>query len=280
MEMSEVFTPSPIFPLDHFVIEWTAEIWENTPAMYAAMEAKGKPYPCRHDILEQPFALHACLRVHPEDSPKHYHLEAADNRYYEKIILDRLVNAGLNSVAQFLNWHYERDVNQGGFIHYVEKLIETDSDRLTLFDHLVLETKSRSFEKTEYWLELKRNIPAAAVPSNAENDRTEKRLTHRAYMLMLILMDVPKQLRGADQNKQGAVLTSLLGLNERKTYDIMFSGKDKDNPYDFKVVKELHNFCEFKEILNTPLGIKVEKLWSEAQAKRIQDGEKKYADNE
>ena len=43
MEMSEVFTPSPIFPLDHFVIEWAAEIWENTPAMYAAMEAKGKP---------------------------------------------------------------------------------------------------------------------------------------------------------------------------------------------------------------------------------------------
>ena len=116
MDMSEVFTPSPIFPLHHFVIEWTAERWENTAAMYGAMDEKGKPCPYRYDALEQPFALQACFWIHPEDSPKFYHLEAADNQHYEKTILDQLANADMGTVASFLNWNLERDASTSGFI--------------------------------------------------------------------------------------------------------------------------------------------------------------------
>lgn len=272
MEMSEVFIPSPTFPLHHFVIEWTAEIWENTPAMYAAMEAKGKPYPYRYDTLEQPFALHACSWVHPDDSPKHYHLEAADSRYYEKIILDRLVNANLSTVALFLNWNLERAANPSGFIDYVENLIQTDSNRLTP-EYLWLEAKERDFRETYTWLEIKRNSRANTAlpfvaPSHNENDSLEKRaLSNRAYMLMLLVMQVPDELRGADQNKQAKVWSSLIGLNTKRTYQIMFSGKEEDDPYSYKVVRDLYNFCESNEILMTPFGVKVERLWSETQSK-------------
>lgn len=262
MNTSEIFTPSPDEPHPHLVIEWSSQKWELTDAALRAENTDGKVYPRRWDKLKNPLALHACYWVYPDNSALGYRLEAANAEYYDKVMRDRLVNASIDDVDIQLNWHFENAATQEGFVPYLKKMVSAESDKgsLTNFDHLVLEIESRNFESNHTWLVIKKNEQLSAVTNNSNAKTSKKRaLSHRAYMLMLILLGVPKQLLDSDNQNQADTIADLIDFDKRKTYDILFApGRKIDfDPYHSKVVQELYNYCQQVKILTTPLGQKV-----------------------
>ena len=269
MNTSEIFTPSPDKPHPYFKIEWSSQIWELTGSMSCAVVAGEKAYPMRRDKLENPLALNSYFWMYPDDSALGYRLEPAITEYYDKVMLDRLVNASIDDVETLLNWHFENAASQEGFVHYIKNIVANDRDYLTTFDHLVLEIELRSFESTHSWLAIKRSAQLSVL-TNSTNDKTPKKraLSHRAYMLMLILLDVPKQLRDTHNQNLADTLADLIDFNKRKTYDILFASERKMDfdPFDPKVVQELYGYCQQMNILTTPLGMKVAAEFNETRS--------------
>ena len=271
MEISEIFTPSPSTPHPCFVIEWTAQNWEITSAMYEAMAAKGKPCPYRCDILAEPFALHATYLVHPEDSLRFYHLESANVKHYDKMMLVQLANVSLEQIGPMLDWHLQKAADPVAFLQYVRKMVAIDSKLLTEWDYISMEVRDRNFEATYNWLEIKSAIQEILATKGQHNEEAEEEraLTHRGFMLLFSLMGVFKQLEGMTPNAMGEVVAEMIGFNVRRTQDILRAKNELSPHYLFapSVVEKAYNYCKDKGSLRTPLGKAVNKLREETLAK-------------
>ena len=266
--MGELLIPKPATPHPYFVIEWSAEKWELTLQTFNAFYEQGKECPSRLDKLEQPLSLNSCFWVCPDNSPLGYHLKAVDVKHYDKLMLNRLADASLSSAAPLLDWHYQQCSDPSGFMQHVRDMVTNDELSTLASNFPELEVERRNFEATLVWLETKKSIPTPSFSVNKPKGAEKRPLSNRACILMLNLLGVTDQIRGADANKQASVIGSLIDYNDKNTYNFLFREDTQFDPYSYKVVKDLYVYLDNMEMLMTPLGKKVETLWKETQAKR------------
>lgn len=258
--------PTSNAPHPHLVIEWTAERWEIAREMAQAVEAEGKDYPRRLDTLAEPFALHAFFWVWPDNSPRGYHLQPADAEQYDKMMLDRLANASLEEVGSTLDGHLQNSTDREGFLQYLQNMIANDSKLLTPWDYISMEVYNRSFETALTWIAIKQSIQVGTPKKAEAEDVLEARaLTHRGYMLLLYLMGVHKQLEKMKVSPKGRLFADLLGLNVRRSQDILRAESEFSPDYMFapKVVEEVYQYCKELKSLDTPFGRAAIKLREE-----------------
>ena len=223
--------------------------------------------PFRFDVLSEPFALHYCFSVSPDDSQRGYQVTPADLRQYNKQMLDKLANASLEEIGLVLGWHLQKATDPESFVEFVRSMVKTDAEHLTAWDFIAMDVSPRNFESTYTWLEIKKASMTGAVAIQVRREEAPEEgrfLTHRAYMLILLVSGLPEQLdiEGLDKGKKSEFLADLINLSVRKTGDILRAKSEFSNfyPYAPKVIDEVYNHFKEMKILNTKIGKAVVKL--------------------